>query len=145
MVCLSALLAGRVHAEGIDTEHLFGFMIGILAPLIPWVLNKFFPHPNWSLINIPLFCQQKYTSANQAFIVVPFALNFIFNKMVYKYRREWWEKYNFIMSIGLDYGMTIAALIIVVMQAYVETTPLPNHPFNPVSLDFYCLEKDYTM
>jgi hypothetical protein len=25
---LSALLAGGVHAEGIDTEHLFGFMIG---------------------------------------------------------------------------------------------------------------------
>src|SRR5229473_6050258 len=28
IVCLSALLAGGVHAEGIDTEHLFGFMIG---------------------------------------------------------------------------------------------------------------------
>jgi hypothetical protein len=27
-VCLSVLLAGSVHAEGIDTEHLFGFMIG---------------------------------------------------------------------------------------------------------------------
>ncbi len=27
-VCLSALLAGGVRAEGIDTEHLFGFMIG---------------------------------------------------------------------------------------------------------------------
>jgi hypothetical protein len=27
-VCLSALLAGGAHAEGIDTEHLFGFMIG---------------------------------------------------------------------------------------------------------------------
>jgi hypothetical protein len=28
MVCLSALLAGGVRAEGIDTEHLFAFMIG---------------------------------------------------------------------------------------------------------------------
>jgi hypothetical protein len=28
IVCLSALLSGSVHAEGIDTEHLFGFMIG---------------------------------------------------------------------------------------------------------------------
>jgi hypothetical protein len=28
LVCFSALLAGSVHAEGIDTEHLFGFMIG---------------------------------------------------------------------------------------------------------------------
>jgi hypothetical protein len=28
VACLSALLAGGVHAEGIDTEHLFGFMIG---------------------------------------------------------------------------------------------------------------------
>src|SRR6266851_8978622 len=27
-LCLSALLAGGVHAEGIDTEHIFGFMIG---------------------------------------------------------------------------------------------------------------------
>jgi hypothetical protein len=27
-VCLCALLAGGVHAEGIDTEHVFGFMIG---------------------------------------------------------------------------------------------------------------------
>ena len=28
IVCLFALLGGGVHAEGIDTEHLFGFMIG---------------------------------------------------------------------------------------------------------------------
>jgi len=28
ILCLSALLPGSVHAEGIDTEHLFGFMIG---------------------------------------------------------------------------------------------------------------------
>jgi hypothetical protein len=28
IVCLAALLAGGVHAEGIDTEHVFGFMIG---------------------------------------------------------------------------------------------------------------------
>src|SRR5229473_1196758 len=28
IVCLCALLAGGVRAEGIDTEHLFGFMIG---------------------------------------------------------------------------------------------------------------------
>ena len=28
ILCLAALLAGRAHAEGIDTEHLFGFMIG---------------------------------------------------------------------------------------------------------------------
>jgi hypothetical protein len=28
IVCLSALLPGGVHAEGIDTEHMFGFMIG---------------------------------------------------------------------------------------------------------------------
>jgi hypothetical protein len=28
LVCVSALLPGSVHAEGIDTEHLFGFMIG---------------------------------------------------------------------------------------------------------------------
>jgi hypothetical protein len=28
LVCFSALLVGSVHAEGIDTEHLFGFMIG---------------------------------------------------------------------------------------------------------------------
>src|ERR1700722_4981573 len=28
VVCFSALLPAWVHAEGIDTEHLFGFMIG---------------------------------------------------------------------------------------------------------------------
>src|SRR6266436_6940941 len=28
ILCFSALLAGGVRAEGIDTEHLFGFMIG---------------------------------------------------------------------------------------------------------------------
>ena len=28
ILCFSALLPTCVHAEGIDTEHLFGFMIG---------------------------------------------------------------------------------------------------------------------
>src|SRR6478752_1308361 len=28
LMCLSALLPASLHGEGIDTEHLFGFMIG---------------------------------------------------------------------------------------------------------------------
>src|SRR6266404_791436 len=28
IMCFSTLVPGCVHAEGIDTEHLFGFMIG---------------------------------------------------------------------------------------------------------------------
>jgi hypothetical protein len=28
IVCLSTLLPNGVHADGIDTEHIFGFMIG---------------------------------------------------------------------------------------------------------------------
>ncbi len=28
IVCLSVLLPNGMHAEGIDTEHLFGFVIG---------------------------------------------------------------------------------------------------------------------
>jgi OPT family oligopeptide transporter len=32
----------------------YGYVIGFLAPFIPWGLNKVYPHPNWRKINVVL-------------------------------------------------------------------------------------------
>ncbi|KAJ3310399.1 hypothetical protein HDV04_005057 [Boothiomyces sp. JEL0838] len=120
-----------------------GFIIGIVVPFIPWLCNKLYPSKNWHLFNLPLLTQQNYTAANQAFIVVPFLLNFIFNKLIFKYKNEWWTKYNFIMSIALDSGTAFAILVITLIQ-FAITDPLPNNFFNPATADYYCLERNFT-
>jgi hypothetical protein len=79
---------------------LLGFILGLILPIIPFVLNKIAPHPFWPLINIPLLASSLPTSSNQAVVVVPFLINIIFNKLVFTYNRKWWEKYNFILSVS---------------------------------------------
>ncbi|KAJ3276094.1 hypothetical protein HDV01_006264 [Terramyces sp. JEL0728] len=126
---------------------LLGFPIGIVLPFIPWLLNKVVPSKNWHLINIPLLTQMNFTGQNQGFLTIPFILNIVFNKFIYTYNREWWNKYNFILSVALDSGAAVATLVITFMQFQI-TSPVgvsffnPAQPVNP-TVDYYCYERSF--
>jgi len=122
---------------------LCGFLIGLILPAIPWLLNKAYPNPRWKLINIPLFATTMRIASNQAAVVVPFFLNFIFNKVIYERKRDWWNRYNFILAIALESATAISLLVITLVQF----NPSLSVPFGPLSpnatVDYYCLEQRY--
>ncbi|KAJ3310940.1 hypothetical protein HDV04_004546 [Boothiomyces sp. JEL0838] len=126
---------------------LLGFPIGLVLPVLPWLANKVYPSKNWHLVNFPLLTQMNFTGQNLGFLTIPFILNIVFNKIIYTYNREWWNKYNFILSIALDSGAAVATLVITFMQFSI-TSPVgmgffnPAQPANPV-VDYYCYERQF--
>ncbi|KAJ3367213.1 hypothetical protein HDU91_001606 [Kappamyces sp. JEL0680] len=122
---------------------LWAFPIGALAPLIPWTLHRFFPHRFWEQINFGILSSSIPTVQNQAVVVVPFLINFVFNRIVFIRKREWWEKYAFILSIAFDSSTAVAVFAVTIIQI-IFPTPIGPNIFAPAgSLDYYCLERSF--
>jgi OPT family small oligopeptide transporter len=123
---------------------LLGFPIGFLLPFLPWLLNKWRPSPYWRLIHFPLLTQGIPSGTNQAIIVVPFIIAFVFNYWIFRYRKDWWKKYNFILSCGLDSGVAISTLIIAFWRQ-VGSSGDPVWALRPsTNTDYYCRDVSHT-
>ncbi|KAK4560002.1 hypothetical protein RGQ29_008978 [Quercus rubra] len=73
------------------------FLGGAVGPVIVWLMQKAFPNQEWiSLINLPVLlgataAMPPATSVNfNCWIVV----GTIFNYFVFKYRKNWWQRYK---------------------------------------------------
>ncbi|KAJ2993048.1 hypothetical protein HDV02_002694 [Globomyces sp. JEL0801] len=127
---------------------LLGFPIGFALPFIPWLCNRIRPAKFWKLINIPLLTLGVAPGRNQAMVVMPFLISCIFNFLIYRRYRSWWDKYNFILSCGLDSGVAVSVLMIVYWRMVGEGEGLGFSPLNPnearVSADYYCLGSSFS-
>lgn len=110
----------------IGPERLFGaggmyrnlvwlFLIGALLPLPVWILSRIFPEKKWiPLINIPVISygfagMPPATPTNIASWILT---GTIFNYFVFKYRKEWWQKYNYVLSAALDAGTAFMGVLL---------------------------------
>ncbi|XP_073302694.1 oligopeptide transporter 3-like [Primulina huaijiensis] len=110
----------------IGPERLFGvggmyrnlvwlFLIGALLPLPVWILSRIFPEKKWiPLINIPVISygfagMPPATPTNIASWIMT---GTIFNYFVFKYRKEWWQKYNYVLSAALDAGTAFMGVLL---------------------------------
>ena len=91
------------------------FLGGAVGPVIVWLMQKAFPHQEWiSLINLPVLlgataAMPPATSVNfNCWIVV----GTIFNYFVFKYRKNWWQRYNYVLSAALDAGLAFMGVIL---------------------------------
>ncbi|XP_047317646.1 oligopeptide transporter 3-like [Impatiens glandulifera] len=96
------------------------FLIGAVLPVPVWILSKIYPEKKWiPLINIPVISygfagMPPATPTNIASWLVT---GTIFNYFVFKYRKGWWQKYNYVLSAALDAGTAfMGVLIFVVLQ-----------------------------
>ncbi|KAJ8526210.1 hypothetical protein K7X08_028687 [Anisodus acutangulus] len=91
------------------------FLIGALLPVPIWVLSKIFPDKKWiALINIPVISygfagMPPATPTNIASWLIT---GMIFNYFVFKYRKEWWKKYNYVLSASLDAGTAFMGVLL---------------------------------
>ncbi|KAM7482367.1 hypothetical protein LguiB_006950 [Lonicera macranthoides] len=91
------------------------FLGGALGPVIVWLFHKAFPEKTWiPLINLPVIlgatgAMPPATPLNyNAWIIV----GTIFNFFVFRYRKKWWQRYNYILSAALDAGVAFMGVLL---------------------------------
>nr|GMC87017.1 oligopeptide transporter 4-like [Ipomoea batatas] len=91
------------------------FLGGILGPIIVWLLHKKFPSQSWiPLINLPVLLgatasMPPATALNYTSWIL---VGTIFNFFVFRYRKKWWQRYNYILSAALDAGVAFMAVLL---------------------------------
>jgi OPT family oligopeptide transporter len=91
------------------------FIVGAFLPVPIWILSKIYPEKKWiPLINIPVISygfagMPPATPTNIASWLVT---GFIFNYFVFKYRKAWWQKYNYVLSAALDAGTAFMGVLL---------------------------------
>lgn len=91
------------------------FLIGAVLPVPVWVLSKVFPEKKWiPLINIPVISygfagMPPATPTNIASWLIT---GMIFNYFVFRYRKRWWQKYNYVLSAALDAGTAFMGVLL---------------------------------
>ncbi|KAJ9674083.1 hypothetical protein PVL29_023559 [Vitis rotundifolia] len=91
------------------------FLVGALGPVLVWLLHKAFPTQKWiSLVNLPVLlgatgAMPPATTLNfNAWIFV----GTIFNFFIFRYRKSWWQRYNYVLSAALDAGLAFMGVLL---------------------------------
>ncbi|KAL1319820.1 hypothetical protein HN51_064569 [Arachis hypogaea] len=101
--------------EGIYSQINWFFLGGAIAPLLVWFAVRAFPQQEWiSLINMPVLIgatgmMPPATAVNYtSWIVVGFFSGFV----VYRYKPEWWQRHNYVLSGALDAGLAFMGVLL---------------------------------
>ncbi|CAN4092295.1 unnamed protein product [Withania somnifera] len=91
------------------------FLGGLLAPFLVWVLHKSFPSQSWiKLINLPVLLaatasMPPATTLNfNSWIVI----GIVFNFFIFRYRKNWWQRHNYVLSAALDAGVALMGVVL---------------------------------
>ncbi|GAB4826164.1 oligopeptide transporter 6 [Ancistrocladus abbreviatus] len=99
------------------------FLVGAILPILVWLLHKAFPKQRWiSLINMPVLLgstamMPPASAVNfTSWIIVGFLSGFV----IYRYRPKVWERYNYVLSGGLDAGTAFITILVFFSLQYVQ-------------------------
>ncbi|CAL1360152.1 unnamed protein product [Linum trigynum] len=91
------------------------FLVGAVGPVLVWLAHRAFPGQGWiRLVNLPVVFGVSgmippATAINlNSWIVV----GTVFNFFVFRYRKKWWQRYNYILSAALDAGVAFMAVVL---------------------------------
>ncbi|KAJ7569007.1 hypothetical protein O6H91_01G057000 [Diphasiastrum complanatum] len=91
------------------------FLGGALAPIPVWLLSKAFPRVKWiPLINVPIMLNgagvmPPATAVNLTSWVLA---GLFFNWYVFEYHKEWWQRYNYVLSAAFDAGTAFMGVVL---------------------------------
>ncbi|XP_031380006.1 oligopeptide transporter 4-like [Punica granatum] len=91
------------------------FLGGAAGPVVVWLLHRAFPKQTWiPLINLPVLLgatgsMPPATPLNYNSWVI---VGTIFNFFIFRYRKKWWQRYNYVLSAALDAGVAFMGVLI---------------------------------
>ncbi|KAF7085380.1 hypothetical protein CFC21_088817 [Triticum aestivum] len=91
------------------------FLIGAASPFVVYIFHRIFPDQKWILlINLPVLINA--TASMPPATAVNYnswlLVGTIFNFFVFRYRKRWWQRYNYIFSAAMDAGVAFMAVLL---------------------------------
>ncbi|CAK5262458.1 unnamed protein product [Mycena citricolor] len=114
----AALLFGGIGParilSGTYRHLLWGFPLGLLAPLPLYHLARRFPRSPLRFVNFPVFFGGVAAiPAVSAYNYAAWGLvAFVFNFCVRRAHFRWWMRYNYLLSAGMDAGLALASIVV---------------------------------
>ncbi|KAG0072907.1 hypothetical protein BGZ89_001582 [Linnemannia elongata] len=107
------------HSAGGYSFVYYGFPLGAILPIILWVLSKRFPSIHWSQFNITIIAggMSAYSNGLTQGTLGSITVALIWQFWLYRYHKNWWSKYTFILSAALDTGAAFTGLFIFIFFA----------------------------
>ncbi|GAA5933561.1 OPT family oligopeptide transporter [Sporobolomyces koalae] len=97
----------------------WGFLLGAILPVVPWLLYRRSGNRFWKQISVPLLLHGSIGPPQTPMnVLVPgFIVSFLSQFYALRYQPRWFEKYNYVLSSALDAGTSINALVIYILGA----------------------------
>ncbi|KAJ4485254.1 OPT oligopeptide transporter [Lentinula aciculospora] len=106
----SAIGPNRMFSQGMYSPLLFFFLIGALAPIISWLVDKRYPNSFFKYVNPVLFNGTQLLPPATGINYVPWAIvGFLFQYLI---RRSAWKISVDVLSAALDSGLAISVIVI---------------------------------
>ncbi|RKO87969.1 OPT oligopeptide transporter protein-domain-containing protein, partial [Blyttiomyces helicus] len=107
---------------------LYFFLIGAVVPVPVWLLHRRYPKFGWEYLHFPIlflnFGSGTPSGYAQSYIQVPI-LSYLSQYYAKRYRRNWYDKYNYTVSAALDSGTIVTAIALYLVFSLVNIFRLP--------------------
>lgn len=112
----------------------WGFAIGGVLPVVPWLLNKRWPRHYWRLIHFPVLLHGAGGPPQipTNIIMSGFAAAWLSQYWARLKHPKWFARRNYVLASALDAGSSVNALCIFLLSiSILKVFPLPHWFFNP--------------
>ncbi|KAH9245023.1 hypothetical protein BASA81_017524 [Batrachochytrium salamandrivorans] len=130
---LLELFATLLHSPYFSLN--LGYLFGLILPVLPWLANRFMPHPYWRFIHFPIMSGIASAGGIQSSLIPSVVISFIFMYYMFSYKHAWWTKYNYVLASALDSGSGVGVLFATIVAMRVT---IPLSAVNPPMYDYYC-------
>ncbi|KAI8809593.1 OPT oligopeptide transporter protein-domain-containing protein [Cladochytrium replicatum] len=121
---------------------LWGFLVGAIAPIIPFALSKIHPLTIWPKINLPVIIFVAGVGEFQNQNMVGPIVGFVFMHVLFHRAKGWWRKYNYVLASAVAGGVASAILVATALDT--GGAVFPKWILNPSTyFAYYCYGLSY--
>ena len=116
----SAILFGAINSFRAFTVYhgfLYSFAIGFILPILFYTFHIIFPKIGFHYVNWPIIFQSAGLSTiyGSNGLITTLIVAGIFQYYIKNYKRRWYDKYTYIFSAGVDLGILLCTLVVVLV------------------------------
>ncbi|RKO91473.1 OPT oligopeptide transporter protein-domain-containing protein [Blyttiomyces helicus] len=105
---------GYKRIFGADSPYhplLWFFLIGAFLPIPGYLLHRLSPNFGWNYVNWPIFLFSWGTGTPISYLMAIF-VSYFSQFYAKRYRRHWYDKYNYTISAALDSGLIVTTILV---------------------------------